>query len=83
MPTRAFPATAEASRPDYGCTGFGDVENYLNEWHGHEGHCQVNWLGMKGIVKLTGCRLISAFLYEAKPLKLSKNSHRQFTDISG
>ena len=27
---------------------------------------------MKGIVKLTDCRLISAFLYEAKPLKLSK-----------
>ena len=22
----------------------GDVENYLNEWHGHEGHCQVYWL---------------------------------------
>ena len=27
---------AEAARPDYGCTGFGDVGNYLNEWHGQE-----------------------------------------------
>ena len=29
---------------------------------------------LEGIVKLTGCRLISAFLYEAKPLKLSKTA---------
>ena len=27
---------AEAARPDYGCNGFGDVENYLNECHGQE-----------------------------------------------
>ena len=29
---------------------------------------------MKGIVKFTGCRLISAFLYEAKAIKIAETA---------